>query len=142
MLSEGQVRAMMFWGALMCLPSGVGLMISQPLSGFTALGAAFAACGVWFVRMWWPPLSPLADKSTGRSRRLQLIGAVLAAASAVLWELALWLYFNTEPNENPSALAWTIAVGSAGAACLICRCVVGIQRHLLHRRRAGRAVRA
>ncbi|MEU6112960.1 hypothetical protein ABZ840_00085 [Streptomyces sp. NPDC047117] len=135
MLSEGQVRFMMGWGVLVCLPSGVGLMVSQPLSGFTVLGAGFFAAGVWFVRMWWPPLSPL-TQSTGRSRRLELIGAVLAAVSAVLLGLGAWLYFNTSPGHG-----WSIAVGSAGIACLLGRFAVGIQRLLLHRRVEVKPVR-
>ncbi|MEU4489960.1 hypothetical protein AB0H94_34625 [Streptomyces purpurascens] len=82
--SDGQVRAIMFTGGLLSLPSGVGLMVG------------------------------------------------------VLLGLSGWLYFNTtQPGDGLSARAWTIAVGSAGIACLIGRVVVGVQRQLLHRRRGS-----
>jgi hypothetical protein len=132
--SDGQARAIMFVGALLSLPSGVGLMVGGPLSAFTALGAAFIAVGVWFAWRWWLLLS----ESPGRSRRLLLIGASLNVVSTVLLGLSGWLYFNTtQPGDGLSAFAWTIAVGSAGIACLIGRIVVGVQRQLLHRRRGS-----
>ncbi|MFJ5804110.1 hypothetical protein [Streptomyces decoyicus] len=122
----------MFAGAVGCLPSGVGLMVGVPLGVFTALGGAFTTVGVWFAWRWWL----LVAESSGRSRRLLLVGSVLNVVSAVLLGLSGWLYFNTtEPGDGLSAFVWTIAVGSAGIVCLIGRVGVGVQRQLLHRRR-------
>ncbi|XVV39202.1 hypothetical protein ACQPXT_39800 [Streptomyces sp. CA-100214] len=126
--SDGQVRAIMFVGGLLSLPSGVGLMVGVPLGAFTALGAAFTAGGVWFLWRWWLLLSEF----SGRGRQLLLVGAVLNVVSAVLLGLSCWLYFNT-PQAGDGL--WTIAAGGAGIACMIGRVMVGVKRQLLHRRR-------
>ncbi|WP_125492452.1 hypothetical protein [Streptomyces sp. WAC 04229] len=126
--SDGQVRAIMFVGGLLSLPSGVGLMVGVPFGAFTALGAAFTAGGVWFLWRWWLLLSEL----SGRGRQLLVVGAVLNVVSAVLLGLSCWLYFNTSQAGDGF---WTIAAGGAGIACMIGRVMVGVKRQLLHRRR-------
>lgn len=121
MMSTSGTRFLLFSGAVLWIPAGTALVVTQPLGRFTAIGAFIGLGGLAVLFLWWL----LRPRRTGRARRLQTIGAALTVATAALIELALILAARLSPDSPAGAYLPALAAAAAGLACLAARITVG-----------------
>jgi hypothetical protein len=126
------VRILLFFGAAIQAPAGLGLILTGPRARLTILGAILVLANVAMLSLWWY-LRP--KVRAGKAAQLQRRDALLAIVATALIEAGVALFLSTTPAAPFAEVAPALAVTTAGIGCLIARIFTAVRLRTISARR-------